>query len=159
MAGICLAALVTSSPISHSQEVPGQSAFNRGSEQRAHSLARSSPATQRRTHLIGEVVTRPTIVQAAVGTTIVAGTTSINAGTIAAAGDAATAAQLDVRCPAGGGRVVLHGNRVINFGDIVADGNDATAAQVIKRCDSRINGTSSTTQTRFDNYGRIRAVP
>lgn len=76
-----------------------------------------------------------------------------------AAGAGTAAAQLDVRCPPGGGRVVLHGNRVVNLGDIVADGDGATAAQLLKRCDGPVNGMSSTTQTRFDNYGRIRAIP
>jgi len=152
-----LAALATSSD-SFAQDGPGQSAFARGSEYRSQVLTRSTAATQKRNNLVGEVVTRPTVVQAPAGTTVIAGTTSINPGAIAAAGPGATAAQLDVRCPLSGGRVLMHGNRILNPGEIVAVGENVTAAQVITRCDNHSNGITVIDQTRFDNLGRIRAT-
>jgi hypothetical protein len=142
---------------SAAQESTGQSAFNRGAAYLAQTLTRSAAVPQRRTHLIDEVVMNPTIIQAPVGTTIVAGTTAINPGLIADAGPGATAAQLDVRCPFGVGRVVLHGNRVLNSGEIVAVGSDTTATQVvIQRCNG-FNSGVVTDQNQFDNLGRIRA--
>ena len=131
----------------------GQSAFNRGISYQAELLGGGS-VPQFRRHLVGEVVTRPTIVQAPVGTTLVLGSTAINARTIAG-GPGMTAAQLDVRCPLGGGRVVMFGNRVYNIGRLVGGGE---SGQVVTRCDRSFIGSVISTDNEVVNTGRIQAI-
>lgn len=152
MVKVLAPALLIFSLNSPAQEV-GQSAFNRGQAYQAQ-LQGGGVLPQFRTHLVGKVVTRPTIVQAPVGTTVVIGNTAINNRTIYS-GSRTTAAQLEVRCPLGTGRVVMYGNRVYNNGRIVSGGE---SAQVVTHCDNSFIGSVTSTNNQIINTGRIQAI-
>lgn len=150
-AGVSALALISFSKDGLTQV--GQSAFNRGVAYQTQLLGNGS-VPQFRTHLVGEVVTRPTIVQAPVGTTVVAGSTAINARTIAAR-PGTTATQLDIRCPIGGGRVLMFGNRIYNNGQIVSG---AESTQVVTHCDRSLIGSVMSVDNQIINNGRIQAI-
>lgn len=109
---------------------------------------------QYRTHLISEVVTRPTIVQAPIGTTVVLGSTAVNTRTISG-GPYSAAAQLEVRCPIAGGRVVMYGNRAYNLGRIVGH---TESTQVMTECGESFIGTVMSSRNLIVNNGRIQAT-
>lgn len=131
----------------------GQSAFARGVAYQAQVFDRDR-APPFRTQLVGEVVTRPTTVQANAGTTVVMGNTAINTRTIIGNTER-TASQLDVRCPLGGGRVVMFGNRVYNGGQIIASGE---SAQIVTRCDGSFVAQILSDHNEVFNFGRIKST-